>query len=136
MIVHGHLLIDPVRRPTLGWVEVDGARISALGEGEPPSRADLGGAQKNAWAKGDTFDGMVYKFRKAAAEVEIQFHTPQSAIIKDQSHVLYTKGRSLPNGPEKTALSTQIKALWNTDRGHVPPNMLDVGDTTAYELDF
>jgi hypothetical protein len=91
-------------------------------------------ADKNAWGPGDAYDGMNYKFAKGDDIVEIQFHTPRSAVIKDESHLIYSRARIMPPGPEKDRLLAQVNDLWNTDRAHVPPGMENVGTHTYYDL--
>lgn len=48
MILHGRLLLDPIKPPPLGWVRVEEHRIGELGEGPPPCDAGptLGGADR------------------------------------------------------------------------------------------
>lgn len=91
-------------------------------------------ADKNAWAPGDAYDGMNYKFMKGDDIVEVQFHTPQSAVIKDESHLLYSQARIMPPGPEKDRMLAQVLDLWNTDRSHIPPGMENVGTASWYDL--
>ncbi len=82
----------------------------------------------NTWIGPDTYDGMNYKFQKGSTVVEVQYHTPASAAIKDISAPLYTTWRDLPDSPRKDAAYQEILDLWSDpDRKHVPPNMDDVG---------
>ncbi len=91
----------------------------------------------NSWIGPDTYDGMNYTFKNGDDIVEIQFHTPESAVIKDISHPLYTEWRSLPDSARKTALYDDILDLWDDPlRAHVPPNMLDVGTPKLVLGDF
>ncbi len=85
------------------------------------------------WIGPDTYDGMNYKFQKGGTIVEVQFHTPASAAIKDVSAPLYTTWRDLPDSPRKDAAYQEILDLWSDpDRKHVPPNMDDVGTPTLF----
>ncbi len=91
----------------------------------------------NSWIGPDTYDGMNYSFKQGDDIVEIQFHTPESAVIKDISHPIYTEWRSLPDSARKTALYDDILELWDDPlRAHVPPNMLDVGTPKLILGDF
>lgn len=42
MLIQGHLLLDPHRPPTPGWVATEGDRIVEIGEGELREQADAG----------------------------------------------------------------------------------------------
>ncbi len=80
------------------------------------------------WIGPDTYDGMNYKFQRGNTIVEVQFHTPASAAIKDVSAPLYTTWRDLPDSPRKDRAYQEILDLWSDpDRKHIPPNMDDVG---------
>ena len=45
MLVQGRLLIDPGEVPQPGYIVVEGERISEVGTGDPPDKADLGDAE-------------------------------------------------------------------------------------------
>ncbi len=87
----------------------------------------------NTWIGRDTYDGMNYKFQKGGTIVEVQFHTPASAAIKDVSAPLYTTWRDLPDGTQKNKAYQEILDLWSDPkRAHVPPGMDDVGTPTLF----
>lgn len=122
-------------RYTLMWEADDQFRLSHQRTVESFNRSGWETvADKNAWAPGDDYDGMNYKFAKGDDIVEVQFHTPTSAVIKDESHLLYSELRIMPPGPEADRLARRIRDLWNTDRLHVPPGMESVGTQTYYDL--
>jgi hypothetical protein len=89
---------------------------------------------KNAWSPGDGYDGINAKFTNGDAVFEMQFHTPESAAIKDRSHQLYQIARSPNTPPEQVQeLQQQIFQLWNADRSFVPPGAETVfGTNYAY----
>lgn len=87
----------------------------------------------NTWIGPDAYDGMNYKFQKGSTVVEVQFHTPASAAIKDVSAPLYTTWRDLPDSPRKNRAYQEMLDLWSDpDRAHVPPNMDDVGTSKLF----
>ena len=90
----------------------------------------------NAWIEGYSYNGMNYNFQNAAGQIiELQFHTPQSILIKDVSHKVYQTLKTLPDGdPRRQPLIKRIVRLWADDRSHVPSNVASLGTPTPYPL--
>lgn len=90
----------------------------------------------NAWDIGYSYNGMNYNFQNAAGQIiEVQFHTPQSILIKDISHKLYGTLKQMPKGdPRREPLIKRIVKLWADDRSHVPSNVTTLGTPTPYPL--
>lgn len=88
---------------------------------------------KNGWSTGDHYNGMNYQFKKGDQFMEVQFHTPESHYIKEQSHQLYSQARLLPNDdPERQNMLNRIWDLWNSDPSHVPPGVDALGTPTTF----
>jgi len=90
----------------------------------------------NAWEIGYSYNGMNYNFQNAAGQIiELQFHTPQSILIKDISHSIYQTLKTLPaDDPRRSGLVKRIVKLWADDRSHVPVNVASLGTPTPYPL--
>ena len=70
---------------------------------------------KNYWEPGDAYDGYNCVFQSPDGFLmEFQFHTPQSIQVKEKSHKLYEKARTMGAGPERQKLIQGMKDLWSS----------------------
>jgi hypothetical protein len=73
---------------------------------------------KNTWPpeKGIAYKGVnANVYRKDGFVYEIQFHTPESQVVKDEMHVLYEEQRVLwPSNPRWQELEDQMQAMGNS----------------------
>jgi len=69
---------------------------------------------KNYFGYGGTYAGYntVYRNVKTGELIEIQFHTRETIATKPISHKMYEQARTLPPGPERTRLESQMRDMW------------------------
>jgi len=68
---------------------------------------------KNFWQGGDAYDGYnTVLVNEKGQRFELQFHTPESIVIKEQVHKIYEVARELPPGPLRTQLDRQMANHW------------------------
>lgn len=70
---------------------------------------------KNYFSPGDAYDGYntVYWDPKTGEKFELQFHTDESARIKEEVHVIYNDWRQLPpDAPERPELWGKMLSMW------------------------
>lgn len=80
----------------------------------------------NYWAPGDSYQGLNTWWRTPDGQtVELQFHTPESARVKEDVHVLYNEAREDTTPPARRAeLESTMAGMW--DSVPIPPGAIDL----------
>lgn len=92
-------------------------------------------ASKNFWAPGDAYDGVNTHFiHPDGFKIEVQFHTPTSAVVKKPSHKLYEKYRMSDDYTveERWGWWNEMIEMWEKVRR--PPGIMDLPDVQGVEL--
>lgn len=88
---------------------------------------------KNYWEKGDAYQGInVAMMTPKGHPFELQFHTPESLAVKDQTHRLYEDWRTNPDPQVREELSKEMIGL--TDKVPVPSGILSVPELKRMPL--
>ena len=78
------------------------------------AKKGYGTRTKNYWQRGDAYNGVnVALTTPDGFPVELQFHTPESLVAKDQVHPLYEKWRTSSDPFEKARLGAQMRDLYD-----------------------
>ena len=70
---------------------------------------------KNYFTPGDDYDGYntVYWDPRTGERFELQFHTEETAVLKEEAHIIYNDWRELPTDhPERTGMWERMVGLW------------------------
>jgi hypothetical protein len=70
---------------------------------------------KNYFTPGDDYDGYntVYWDQNTGERFELQFHTEETAVLKEEAHLIYNEWRELPTDhPERTGMWERMVGLW------------------------
>ena len=72
------------------------------------------GEPKNYWEQGDSYSGLNVNMRDPdGLNVEVQFHTPQSFEVKNETHRMYEEARLPETSPARFAeLESQQAEMW------------------------
>lgn len=86
---------------------------------------------KNFYGQNDHYDGINIQLTNGSQYVELQFHTPESFAIKQESHTLLDQLRTTPaDDPKRAELISNIAAKWEGD-AHIPPGLEDWGTPSS-----
>lgn len=90
---------------------------------------------KSAWQPGDHYDGTNIQLYRDKVFVELQFHTPESMVIKEASEKVFQQIRDArPGTPHRNRGLAKIYKLWNSTFHHVPPDADVLGIATKFVM--
>lgn len=88
---------------------------------------------KNFWPVGDAYQGINVKVKHPDGfDIELQFHTPETYVVKEESHKLYSKYRIEENPAARLDYWNKMVDLWAPVR--IPEDILSFGDLVLEEF--